>query len=387
MSRVWGREAASIASAPGRVNLIGGHTDYNGGHVLPLATQARTWAAAAARKDGRVRVRSVPFGESATFGLDAAPRKGWPAYVAGILLEVRKLGWGLDGIDLLIDGDVPPGKGLSSSASLEMAVLGAIEGLLQQHLDDGAAARLGRRVENEWLGVSCGVMDQMAARASRESHAMLLDCRSLQWRAVPVAEGVVVVIADTGVPRQLTGSGYNQRVAECARAVAHLAKACRRAEPALQLRDFTVQDLDAAAGDMDPTLERRARHVITENIRVLDAAEALSASDWPRLGALLTSSHESLRSLYDVSCPELDLMCDIAASIAGCHGSRMTGAGFGGCTIHLVAATAADEFMKELANRYRAAQNGMTPQVMQTRPARGVTYHRRPEGLMDAAQG
>jgi galactokinase len=268
--------------------------------------------------------------------------------------EVEKLDKPLHGADCVLMGDVPIGSGLSSSASVEMAALALFEAMGGFTLDAADAASLGQRVENEFLGVASGIMDQFIVRAGKAGHALFLDCRSLRFEHVPIAmDDAVFVIADTGVTRGLAGSAYNMRVRECAEAVAALR--ATTGQGGAHLRDFSIADLDAARDTMDERIYRRARHVISENARTVDACEALRAGDAQRLGHLFNASDQSLRTDYEVTCPELDAMTAIGRSLPGCFGSRMTGAGFGGCTVHLVDCESTLQFCAGIRQAYVTA--------------------------------
>jgi galactokinase len=292
-------------------------------------------------------------------------------YLLGVAHEIKALGLPTNGADLLIRGDVPVGSGLSSSASLEMAALVLFESLGGFSVGGAEGALLGQRVENGFLGLRTGIMDQFVVRMARRGHALFLDCRSLAYDLVPVAfHDAVFVIADTGVARGLAGSKYNERVNECAEAVqtmnAHLGR------EASHLRDFTSADVEACRKHLSNTAHRRARHIVTENERTRAACEALRAGNLGGLGTLMNASDLSLRVDYEVTCPELDAMTEIARNLPGCYGSRMTGAGFGGCTVHLVDASRADSFAERLLSEY-AARTGTHGAVLSSSPAEGAS--------------
>lgn len=359
--RHFGAPPLAVASAPGRVNLIGEHTDYNLGFVLPMAIERRTFVAAGPRADARWHFEAADLSRHCGLAADHAgrvPEEPWADYVLGVLKEWRAVGPAVGGLNVLITGDVPVGCGLSSSAALEMAALKALEGLAGIELDGADAARLGQRVENNFLGLNSGIMDQYVSRNARAGHALLLDCRSFEARHVPLAlEDMVFVVANTRSPRKLTGSKYNERVEECRSALGHLAHPCGR-PLAKSLRDLDGADLPAGQAACPETLFRRARHVVAENTRTLRAAEALKLGDAEELGALMNASHASLRDDYEVTGRELDVMTAIARRLPGCHGARMTGAGFGGCTVNLVARRHAHEFIELLLEEYEA-QTGL----------------------------
>lgn len=370
----FGAEAAVIARAPGRVNLIGEHTDYNHGFVLPMAIERDTVIAGRPLDRPVLRLRAENLNEEGVFPLDAIarqPQAPWADYLLGVALELQRLGRRTRGAEAVIMGDVPLGCGLSSSAALEMAALAFFEGLGGFRLDDAEAARLGQRVENGFLGLSSGIMDQFISRCGKADHALFLDCRSLERQLVPVVmEQAVFVIANTNCPRGLTGSKYNDRVAECGEAVRVLRETTGR--DGTHLRDFTQAELEAARGGMSEMVYRRARHVITENDRTRQACEALSSGDLPRFGALMNASDRSLREDYEVTNRELEAMTSIARSLPGCLGSRMTGAGFGGCTVSLVLRDEAEHFCAELSRRYQEA-TGRVGETYVTRAADGAS--------------
>lgn len=360
------------ARAPGRVNIIGEHTDYNGGFVLPMAIERDTAILARPRTDRRLCAYALNLDAHAETSLDRLernPEAPWLDYLTGVAAELAKMDKPLTGADLIVAGDVPIGCGLSSSAALEMAALTLFEELGGFRLEGAEGPRLGQRVENEFLGLSSGIMDQFISRMGKADHALFLDCQSYAYDLVPVAfRDALFVIANTGVSRGLTASKYNERVEECAMAVAVLQQ---RGGAGGELRDFTLGELEAARGIMGGTPFRRARHVITENARTREAREALAHGDAVRLGELMNASDASLREDYEVTCPELDAMTAIARALPGCFGARMTGAGFGGCTVHLVERGEADAFSRALLTAYRE-QTGLDGEVIVSAPAGGA---------------
>jgi galactokinase len=356
--KVFGsRKNPCIAVAPGRVNLIGEHTDYNDGWVLPMAIDRQVGVAALPRSDGMLRAHSVVFGETREIRLeDLAPlfRAEWIDYVGGMAWALISAGYPIVGADLVVDGDVPLGSGLSSSAALEMATARALCGISGIEWDPVAVALLGQKTEGEFIGVKGGVMDQFTATMAREGHAMLLDCRTLETSPVPFSDSVVVVVLDTGASRSLAGSAYNERSASCREAVTAL----QSVSPEIRaLRDVDLDLLEKGRDRLDATTYRRALHVVGEIRRPLFMAEALASSDLEEAGRLMNASHASLRELYEVSSFELDLFTDLARSHPGCYGARLTGAGFGGCAIALVKADNAGEFMNTVHTGYRAQTN------------------------------
>jgi galactokinase len=317
-----------VWAAPGRVNLIGEHTDYNEGYVLPFALQRRTVVRASPLDRPMWTVSSAQAGETVTFDL-TAPVPGWAAYVAGIVWVLRAAGHDVPGARLHVDSDLPAGAGLSSSAALEAAVLGVLTDLGSLDVPTSERPSLARRAENEYVGVPCGVMDQAASILSRAGHALLLDCRTLATQHVPFGGDILVI--DTRAPHRHVDNEYGVRRRSCEAAAAKLGLTA--------LRD--VEDLDAALAALDDdTLRRRVRHVVTENQRVLDTVSALCRDDLPTVGELMTASHESLRLDYEVTIPELDRAVT-AALVAGALGARMTGGGFGGCVLALLPEPAA----------------------------------------------
>ena len=369
-SEAWGRDP-TIFRAPGRVNLIGDHTDYNDGFVLPVAVQYATWAAFSPRSDRTVRVRSLTLDETAEFDLDEAdprPRHDWTDYVRGLAFMLQSSGHRLVGVDILIDSDIPLGSGLSSSAAIEMATGFGLLSLAGATFDLDDLATAGQRTENIFIGVKSGIMDQYASCHGVRDHAMLLDCRDLVARFVPLATDSRFVIANSMVRHEHTASAYNSRRAECETGVATLSTVI---PGVLALRDVSLAQLEANEHLLDPIVYRRCRHVVTENARVLCAADVLEAGDEERFGALMVESHRSLRDDYEASCTELDLLVDTALTIDGVLGARMTGGGFGGCTINLVRDGAVDRFSETIASEYEKS-TGITPTIIIAEAAPGV---------------
>jgi len=335
----FGREPALVAEAPGRVNLIGEHTDYNDGFVLPVAIN-RTIAAAAALAEGNtVRVFSAEFDARDEWGVAAPRRTGrreWRDYVRGVAWALLDAGYELRGVDLAIAGDVPLESGLSSSAALEVAVAGAFCAASGIEMDPGRLALVCQKAENQFVGVQSGMMDQLAAAWSRAGHALLIDCRSLELDYVPLPGDVAIIVVDSKMRRPLGETAYNQRRQECA--------AAARALGVESLRNAPVSDIER----LPEPLKRR------ENQRVLEAVDALRSSNVARLGELMYQSHASLRDDFEVSTPELDLLVELASRAEGLIGARLTGAGFGGCTVNLVARDAVARFEAGVVEPYRA---------------------------------
>lgn len=341
-----------VVLAPGRVNLIGEHTDYNDGFVLPMAIDRHVGVAFTAREDGVVRAHAPDFGESATIELDRLdpPRHdGWARYVAGVCWTFAGDGHALRGMDLVIRGDVPVGAGLSSSAALEMALARAICECSGIDWDPARAALLGQKAERDYVGVSCGIMDQFASAMPEDGCALLLDCRSLETEPVPLPRETSVVVMDTGLRRTLSDSAYNERFDRCQEAV----RVIRTEHPEVRaLRDVTPEMLEAFEGRMDPVTYRRASHVVSENLRPPALRAALEQGHLLRAGRLMNDSHRSLRELYEVSCEELDCIVAVAERHPACFGARLTGAGFGGCAVALVRRAGIDDFIDSVQAQY-----------------------------------
>ncbi|MFO7976502.1 MAG: galactokinase [Candidatus Hydrogenedentota bacterium] len=369
----FGEAPTMAVRAPGRVNIIGEHTDYNDGFVLPMAIERETVILAKPIDESVIRAFAANLDRTAEAPLDRFERNAdepWMDYIVGVARELDGLGKALRGAEIMIIGDVPVGCGLSSSASLEMAALRLFESLGGYTIEGPEAARLGQRVENDFLGLNTGIMDQFISRFGKSGHVLFLDCRSFDYELVPVSfEDACFVIANTGVSRGLTASKYNERVSQCREAVEGMRQ--NVGKKGTHLRDFTLKDLETSKESLSDVVYRRARHVITENARTEAACEAMRAGDAAELGRLMNASDESLRADYEVTCVELDTMTAIARDLEGCFGSRMTGAGFGGCTVSLVEASRAVQFADELARAY-TAQTGLQGDVMVSVPADGA---------------
>ncbi len=367
----YGR-AARLFRAPGRVNLIGEHTDYNGGFVLPMAIERATFVAAAPRPDRTVRAYSASLEEELSFDLDRpGPRRRgiWLDYVEGVAQALESRGVKLSGADLLIDSDVPAGAGLSSSAALEISVGLALARVSGREVDGVTLALAGQQAEHTYVGTLCGIMDQFVAALARAHHALLIDCRSLEAEPVPLdTTEAAFVVADTRVKHELSSSEYNVRRAECARGVellqAHL-------PDITQLRDVSVEDFERHKDTLPDPLRRRCRHIVTENERTLSAARALGAGDLASMGRLMYASHYSLRDDYEVSSPELDVLVELARDLPGVLGARMTGGGFGGSTVSLVRRESLGEFGRALAEGYERA-TGRRPAILVSEAGAGA---------------
>ncbi len=363
---IGGRKHPFVVVSPGRVNLIGEHTDYNDGFVLPMAID-RGLTITVRPRPGRIGlVASDCSGAPVAIDLDgllAAGRTDWGRYVEGVVAGYRRLGWEIPGFEAEIVADLPAGGGLSSSAALEVGMATALEALCGRSLSVIERALLCQRAEHEFAGVPCGIMDQCAVAGGRAGHALLLDCRSRDVRFVPLAAEVAVLVIDSGVKHALADGGYAARRSECEEASRRLGRAT--------LRDVTPADWAANASSIPDVLRRRAGHVLAENARVLAFAAALEAGDWPRAGRVMDESHASLRDDFEVSCRELDLICEAAAGVAGVHGCRMTGGGFGGCTVALVDATRASAIAADVRKRCSAVLGG-EPAAFVTAAAAGA---------------
>jgi galactokinase len=349
-----GREKPFLAVAPGRVNLIGEHTDYNDGWVLPMAIDRRVGVAARGRDDLVLRAHSVVFNDTRELRLADLGSPGgseWIDYVAGTAWAVAGAGYPVSGADIVVDGDVPLGSGLASSAAIEMATARALCAVAGIGWSPVEMALIGQRVEGEYIGVKGGVMDQFTAVMGERGHALLLDCRTLKPTLVPMPDGAVVVVMDTGAPRSLAASAYNDRSRSCREAVAAL----QAVDPSIRaLRDVDLGLLESEKSHLDPTVYRRARHVVTEIDRPRAMAEALRRADFADAGRLMNESHASLRDFYEVSSVELDYFTGLARAHPACFGARLTGAGFGGCAIALVSAAGAEGFIEDVHAGYRA---------------------------------
>ncbi|MBI4408294.1 MAG: galactokinase [Gemmatimonadetes bacterium] len=345
----FGGEPELLARAPGRINLIGEHVDYNGGLVLPTAIDRDVVVAASRRRGRWIRAVAADLKAHDAFALDgqADAGSGWTSYLRGISALLPQSDIILPGADLAIAGDVPRGAGLASSAAFEVACATAFLALADETLPGPDLARLCRRAETEWAGVPCGIMDQFVAVLARKDHALFLDCRSLAFRHVAIPPGVRLIAADTGVRHELASSAYGARVQECRDAAERLGVA--------ELRDVEPAELERKQGALPEPLLRRARFVVSEIERTRRAAEALAAGDLPLVGRLIDESHAGLRDQYEVSTPELDALVGAAREIDGVYGSRMVGAGFGGCTLSLVAEEAVPEFLRRVPAAYHEA--------------------------------
>jgi galactokinase len=368
--QLYGTEPQFVR-APGRVNLIGEHTDYNEGFVLPAAIQLHTTVGIAPRADQRLVLFSENYSEQMELDLEqlpAVPRRHWSDYVVGVARKLGERGVQVRGASLLLDGDVPQGAGLSSSASLEVAVCQAFLQVADEKMEGAEMARLCQRAENEFVGARCGIMDQFVSVHGRKDHALLLDCRSLAYRPQPIPGEVRLVICNTMVRHSLAGGEYNQRRRECEMAAEFFSGVVPGVKA---LRDVSLRDFEEHGAALPETVGKRCRHVITENARVIEAADALARQDVARFGQLMRESHASLRDDFQVSCRELDVMVELAGQIEGVYGARMTGGGFGGCTINVVRSDRVEAFETKVSEGYEEA-TGQRPEIYVCTAADGV---------------
>jgi galactokinase len=361
-----------IFRAPGRVNLLGEHTDYNDGFVMPCAIDFSTRVAISSRPDRKLVVRSEEFSEQFEFDLDNFPDRAkgvWSDYVLGIAVMLGQIGHPTAGASLLVRGEVPIGAGLSSSAAIEVASALALMSLNGVRLSLPDVARLCQRAENVFIGARVGIMDQFISCLGRAGHALLLDCRSLEFKLIPIPENVRLVICNTMVKHDHANGAYNRRREECEMGVKLLASWYPNIRA---LRDVSVEQLEQHLAEIPATIFKRCLHVVSENQRVLESAKYMAQGDVARFGGLMQQSHRSLRDLYEVSCRELDVMAEIAESLEGYCGGRMTGGGFGGCTVNLVRTVDAPRFAEQISERYQTA-TGIKPEVYVCSAANGAS--------------
>jgi len=359
----FGGDPEVLIRAPGRVNLIGEHTDYNAGFVFPVAIDRDIMVSAKRRDDGLVRIHSLDFSESVEFQLSDIQydnEQKWSNYPRGVAHFFQEEGHILSGMDAVFTGNVPQSAGLSSSAAMEVATAVTFEKINGLSIEPEQSALLCQKAENKFVGVNCGIMDQFISRMGRKDYALLLDCRSLTFDLIPLHfDTLKIVVCNTGVKRGLVDSEYNKRRSECERGVKILEKFLPGIEA---LRDVEIEDLVKYSSHLPEITEKRCRYVIKENIRVLESVDALIEGDLIRFGDLMNDSHIGLRDDYEVSCPELDAMVEIAWSMDGVVGSRMTGAGFGGCTVSLVVEDALQEFIDKINDEY-PKRTGLKPEI------------------------
>src|ERR1035441_9888774 len=352
----------AVFAAPGRVNLIGEHTDYAEGFVMPAAIDFATLAAISARSDGKVVIYSENYSKERSFDVDALPTAAthhWTDYPLGVIAILAGEGHKIPGLSLSLWGDVPLGSGLSSVGCVEVATALAVTSLIGVEYPGPVLARLCQRAENEFVGANCGIMDQFISENGVKDNALLLDCRDLSFRLAPIPPGVALVIANTMVKHAVSGGEYTSRRSEVEAACAVIA----RHRPEVRfLRDATPEDLERWGSEMSPTALKRARHVIPENLRTVAAADALIRHDLPEVGRLMAEAHRSYSEDFEASCIEADAMVALAQDLPGLIGARLTGGGFGGCTVNLVEAEHSVAFVEALSKRY-AAKIGIEPQI------------------------
>ena len=364
----FGTAPRFVARAPGRVNLIGEHTDYNGGFVLPMAIDRDVTFVGAPRQDHSVRIYSANFDQVNQFSLDNvthSPEHEWSNYVRGVADVLQKAGHVLHGFDAVMFGNVPIASGLSSSAATEMATIEAFNAVRDLGIDGVLEARFAQQAENQFVGVNCGIMDQFISSLGQQGQALFIDCRSLEYKLVPMPTGVTVLVVDTQAPRTLAGSAYNERRAQCEEAA--------RTFGVDLLRDVSVSTFEQRKNELTPLVRQRAAHIIYENQRVLDAVAALHKNDVVTFGQLMNQSHDSLRDLYAVSSKELDAVVDIARAMPGVLGARMTGAGFGGCAIAFVETGCVASLQETIEYEYPIRTN-RTPKVYACVPSAGASW-------------
>lgn len=368
-SAAFGQEPGLIVQAPGRVNLIGEHTDYNDGFVLPAAINYSTWVAASARTDRELHVVARDFdSQRVVVNLDTPmhqdPAAPWSDYLRGVVQELQKRGYRLAGGNLLVAGNVPAGAGLSSSASLEVALVRALTELSDEAIDPTEAALVGQAAENNFVGCNCGIMDQLISARGQESSALLIDCQDLSTRSVSIPRDWEILIVHSGVKRGLVESEYNQRRAQCETAAVFFGQPT--------LRGVSIEQLLTAEGKLDDLSFKRARHVLTENERTLLAAEALSAGDMPTLARVMAESHVSMRDDFSITTPAIDRLVEILQQAGGGRGgARMTGGGFGGCVVSIAPAAVIPQLMQAVEQYYQA-DTGCVPTLIPAKASKGA---------------
>lgn len=369
-NKLFKDEPHYVVRAPGRVNLIGEHTDYNDGFVLPMAIDHAIWIALRPRHDHTVLLHSLQMQQPVDFSLAKIEHgTGWVEYVHGMAWSLKQDGYTLKGFEGVLSGDIPVGAGLSSSAALEMGTAKAFSLVSDWHFEPVLMARAAQRAENQWVGARTGIMDQMISATAKAGHALLLDCRDLSYRHIPMPDHTTVVIMDTATRHRHTNSGYNQRRMECEAAAVYFGVS--------HLRDLTWETFQAGASNLAPKPRQRAQHVLTENERVLQASKALCAGDAERMGQLMNASHISMRDDFEITNNELNLIVDLAQQQPGCYGARMTGGGFGGCAVALVETVSATTFAHKVAEAYQS-QTNLQPKVYLTQATNGAEVLTKP---------
>lgn len=370
--QTFGSVPEYMIRAPGRVNLLGEHVDYNEGFVLPAAIDRAVWVACSPSSAPHSTLVAVDLNERVSFSSETVPAKTdlvgqtlphWAKYPAGVAWALDEAGYETPPINAVFASDVPSGSGLSSSAAVEMGFVSAWQAAAGWEAGAMTRAQLGQRAENQYVGVNCGIMDQFASACGKRDHALYLDCRSLEWQTIPLPADISIVIADTAVPRSLTDSAYNDRRSACEEAARLLG--------AKSLRDVPVAEFHRQKNKLPELIARRAQHVVEEIQRAMQSVYLLQQGNVKAFGRLMNECHDSLRDLYEVSCPELNTMVNIARELNGCYGARLTGAGFGGCTVNLVAQPEAESFARALAYRY-ARETDKEPKVYICRADEGA---------------
>jgi len=367
-SQLFSEDPTYVVRAPGRVNLIGEHTDYNDGFVFPMAIDRGVWMALRPRNDRKVVITSLDFNYPISFDLDhIKPEKPIKPieYMKGVAWALMDAGYDLMGFEGVMKGNVPIGAGLSSSAALEVATAFAFSAVSGFKWQSAKMAQLSQKAENEWVGMNCGIMDQMISAAGEKGSALLIDCRTLETQAAPIPSEAAVVILDTGTRRGLVDSAYNERRLQCETAAQFFGVKA--------LRDLSYETLQSKADQLDELTYHRARHIVTENDRTLEAKSAMNANDPEWLGNLMKASHVSLRDDFQVSSPALDKMVDLANGFSGCYGARMTGAGFGGCAVALIRKISVDEFVDYMDKAYQEG-TGNQAQIYVSEPEEGASF-------------
>ena len=361
----FGQEPSAIVRAPGRVNLIGEHTDYNDGFVMPMAINRAMWIALRPRNDKTVKIYSIDFDVWESFDLSRLEKaSGFQEYLKGMAWALQEAGHELSGWEGVMTGDVPRGSGLSSSAALELATARAFYEVSNFNWDPKEMALLGQKCENHWVGANTGIMDQLISATGQKGYALKIDCRTLDLEPVTLPQGAVAVIMDTMTRHTHTDSGYNERRKQCEEAARHFGVKA--------LRDVTLEQFNTRNSELSDVVMRRARHVITEDERTLKAVEAMKSGDALKLGQLMNGSHDSLRDDFEVTNDALNTMVDIARQQEGCYGARMTGGGFGGCAVALVQNARAEAFAHSVSVAYEKA-TGLEPQIYVCEASEGAS--------------
>ena len=368
----YGNAPEYLVRAPGRVNLIGEHTDYNEGYVMPLAINYAVWIAFSQIPEPEVHLHSIDFDQNEVISINKELTKGegWSEYLKGLINIYTNSKFKIFGWKGIIAGNVPIGAGLSSSAALTLALTRVFTKVSNLDWDPRQMARICQLAENQWVGVNCGIMDQMISASGQEDHVTLIDCRSLKTTPVPLPEEVRVVILDTCTRRGLVDSAYNERRKQCESVASYFGKKT--------LRDVSYKQLNEAKTKIDHTQFKRARHVVQENERVLDCAESLRLGNFDHVGKLMNSSHKSLRDDFEVSSDALDLIVENALKAPGCYGARMTGAGFGGCAVALVETKKTEDFVKKVLKSYQTS-TGKKARLYVCKPSEGTSLYTKKE--------